>query len=85
MPRPTASLASALASVLQAAATAGCPAWVTPEAWGALVTAVGLLTRDARARAVTGKREEAADALGVRRSTLDVWTRRGWLSGGSGR
>ena len=82
MPRPVASLASAVAALVQAAATTGQPAWVSPEAWQALTLAVHYLTRDARARAVTGTRDEAAAALGVRRSTLDVWTRRGWLSGG---
>ena len=81
MPRPTPSLASSIAA-LSHAVSAGCPAWVSPDAWQALAVAVALLTRDARARATTGDRREARDALGVSRSTLDVWMRRGWLSGG---
>jgi hypothetical protein len=81
MPRPTPSLASSIAA-LSHAASSGCPAWVTPDAWQALAVAVALLTRDAHARATTVDRREARDALDVSRSTLDVWMRRGWLSGG---
>lgn len=84
MPRPTPSLASSIAA-LSHAASAGCPAWVSPDAWQALCVAVALLTRDAQHRAHAGTRDEAAAALGVRRSTLAAWVRGGWLSGGSGR
>lgn len=81
MPRPTPSLASAVAA-LSHAASAGCPAWVTPDAWRALALAVALLTRDTLALVAASKRTGAADELRVHRDTLDDWLRRGWLSGG---
>ena len=85
MPRPVASLASAVASVLQAAATTGQPAWVTDDGWQALTVALWHLRRDALARLAAGTAEAAAEALGVHRDTLHEWRRRGWLSGGAGR
>lgn len=81
MPRPTPSLASAIAA-LSHAASAGCPAWVTPDAWRALAVAVALLTRDTLALVASRTRTAAADELRVHRDTLDDWQRRGWLSGG---
>lgn len=62
-----------------------CAALRGEETRAAAALAVALLTRDAQHRAHAGTRDEAAAALGVRRSTLAAWVRGGWLSGGSGR
>jgi len=81
MPRPTPSLASSIAA-LSHAASAGCPAWVTPDAWRALALAVALLTRDAHALIARGSLVAAAAELRVGLDTLHRWRRGGWLSGG---
>lgn len=81
MPRPTPSLASAIAA-LSHAASAGCPAWVTPDAWQALAVAVALLTRDTLALVASRTRVAAAEELRVEPRTLYAWLRGGWLSGG---
>lgn len=84
MPRPTPSLASSIAALTHAASS-GCPAWVTPEAWQALTMAVHCLTRDARTLIASGTIVSAASELHVGLDTLHRWRTRGWLSGGSGR
>ena len=80
MPRPTPSLASSIAA-LSHAASAGCPAWVTPDAWQALAVAVALLTRDAHALIARGTMVAAAAELRVGLHTLHR-SRRGWLLSG---
>jgi len=81
MPRPTPSLASSIAA-LSHAASAGQPAWVTPDAWQALSLAVALLTRDAHALLARGTVVAAAGELRVGLDTLYRWRTGGWLSGG---
>ena len=81
MPRPTPSLASAVAA-LSHAASAGCPAWVTPDAWQALAVAVALLTRDAHALPARGTLVAAHAELQAKHDALHRWRRRGWLPGG---
>lgn len=81
MPRPTPSLASSIAA-LSHAASAGCPAWVSPDAWQALAVAVALLTRDAHALIARGSLVAAQAELQVKHDALYRWRRRGWLSGG---
>jgi len=74
-------LASSIAA-LSHAASAGCPAWVTPDAWRALSLAVALLTRDTHALVARGTIVAAAAELRVGLDTLHRWRRGGWLSGG---
>ena len=81
MPRPTPSLASAIAALTHAA-SAGCPPWVSPDAWQALCVGVALLTRDAHALIARGTMVAAAAELRVGHDTLYRWCRGGWLSGG---